>query len=336
MGLQDYFLRPDTIDRIRSSWIGSAIEKYVDWLSQHQYSPRNVWRRVPLLMRFGDFARARGATRWSDLPDHVDAFVAQWAADRGHLRQPRRRFEVEARNPVEQMLRLVVPRFENRRSKTRPTPFQKQAPRFFEYLRRERGLSENTIKYVLPPASNVRDLLGQGESHQAAGHLAARPQRVPGRPRSQAGQEGAEGYMRCPPYVSEIRRQRLVRRDLAGAVESPRTYRLAELPRAITWDEVHRLFGAVDRRTALGKRDYAILLFLVTYGLRAREVAALRLENIDWRRGQLRVVGRKAGHSTTYPLARAVGDALVDYLKHGRPKSADRAVFFGRSLLTAL
>ena len=73
-----------------------------------------------------------------------------------------------------------------------------------------------------------------------------------------------------------------MRRDLSSAVESPRTYRLAELPRSITWDEVRRMLDAVDRRTSLGIRDYAILLLLVTYGLRAREVAALRLDDIDW------------------------------------------------------
>ena len=122
-------------------------------------------------------------------------------------------------------------------------------------------------------------------------------------------------------------RESLIRRDLAKAVESPRTYRLAELPRAITWEEVQRMLSIVDRRTSLGKRDYAILLLLITYGLRAREVAGLRLDDFDWRRGRLHVGGRKAGHSTTYPLARAVGDAVLEYLQHGRPETVERCVF---------
>jgi len=108
-------------------------------------------------------------------------------------------------------------------------------------------------------------------------------------------------------FLRYAHQQRLMRRDLSSAVESPRTYRLAELPRSITWDEVRRMLDAVDRRTSLGIRDYAILLLLVTYGLRAREVAALRLDDIDWRRGQLHVGGRKAGHSTSYPLSRRSG-----------------------------
>ena len=67
------------------------------------------------------------------------------------------------------------------------------------------------------------------------------------------------------------------------------------------------------------QRDYAILLLLVTYGLRGREVAALTLEDIDWERGRLKVPERKAGHSTAYPLSPIVGEAVIDDLKHGSP-----------------
>jgi integrase len=85
----------------------------------------------------------------------------------------------------------------------------------------------------------------------------------------------------------------------------------------------------VDRRSAVGKRDYAILLLLVTYGLRAREVGALTLDDIDWKRDRLDVRGRKAGHSTAYPLAPTVGEAILDYLKLGRPATGERALFIG-------
>jgi integrase/recombinase XerD len=70
------------------------------------------------------------------------------------------------------------------------------------------------------------------------------------------------------------------------------------------------------------------LLLLVTYSLRAREVAALTLDDIDWRQERLRIPERKAGHSTAYPLSPIVGQAIVDYLQNGRPQTADRHVFF--------
>ena len=71
-----------------------------------------------------------------------------------------------------------------------------------------------------------------------------------------------------------------------------------------------------------------MLLLLVTYGLRAREVAALTLDDLDWRSNRLRIPERKAGHSTAYPLSAVVGDALLDYVKNGRPQTRDRRLFF--------
>jgi len=105
-------------------------------------------------------------------------------------------------------------------------------------------------------------------------------------------------------------------------------YRLSNIPRAISWTEVGKVLAGVDRRTACGRRDYAILLLLVTYGLRGREVAALTLDHIDWKRERLAIPERKAGHSTAFPLSKSVGEAIVDYLQRGRPKTTDRHVFF--------
>ena len=73
-------------------------------------------------------------------------------------------------------------------------------------------------------------------------------------------------------------------RDLSKAIESPRRYRFANLPRSISWAEVERMLKTVDRRSAVGRRDYAVLLLLTTYGLRGREVAALTLDDIDWKK----------------------------------------------------
>ena len=74
--LESYFVRPQTVDRIRESWIGPEIERYVVWLAEQRYSSRSVLRRVPLLVDFAEFGRARGAQVVGDLPVHVDAFVS--------------------------------------------------------------------------------------------------------------------------------------------------------------------------------------------------------------------------------------------------------------------
>jgi integrase len=91
------------------------------------------------------------------------------------------------------------------------------------------------------------------------------------------------------------------------------------LPRALEGELVARLLAGCNRQSATGRRDYAILLLLVRLGLRAGEVAALELEDIDWRQGEVTVRGKGHRHERL-PLPVDVGEALVEYLRQGRPR----------------
>jgi site-specific recombinase XerD len=107
--------------------------------------------------------------------------------------------------------------------------------------------------------------------------------------------------------------------DLSAAVAAP-TVRNNERPRrALPWDDVRRILRAVDRSTYTGRRDYAMLLMMSTYGFGAGEVIRLTLDDIDWRAATLRVVRPKTGVELRLPLLPAIARALVSYLKHGRP-----------------
>ena len=115
--LERYFARPKTLDEIRSSWIAHSIEQYVEWLSKQGYAPRNVYHRVPVLRHFGEFARAHGASSLKELPAHLEPFVASWVRERGAgcgTSQARKKVASDARNPIQQMLRLAVPGFSGR------------------------------------------------------------------------------------------------------------------------------------------------------------------------------------------------------------------------------
>jgi integrase/recombinase XerD len=90
---------------------------------------------------------------------------------------------------------------------------------------------------------------------------------------------------------------------------------------------VRRVLEVVDRRTVRGRRDYAMLLMLVTYGLRAGEVAKLTLDDIDWQHERFQIPDRKAGNCTAYPLAGVVAESLIDYLKNGRSETSERRFF---------
>ena len=330
--LEHYFLKPDTVDRIRQSWIGEPIESYVTWLSEHRYSARNVYRRVPMLRQFGEFAQAQGATQWEELPNYVEPFVQLWVhkhRQRCTTGQPCSYVENDARNPVQQLLRLILPDYMDSGRTRRAEPLADRAPGFWTYLRHERGLRETTITLYYHSLRRLETYLTDIDLHDLSALSPAVLSAFVTQSSQELGQSSMQGLCtHLRTFVGYLYREGLIVRDLQPAVEAPRTYRLADLPRSISWEEVSRLLEVVDRRTPLGKRDYAILLLLVTYGLRAREIAALTLDDIDWQRDRLRVPERKAGHSTAYPLSPLVGEALVAYLQYGRPQTSERTLFF--------
>jgi len=90
--------------------------------------------------------------------------------------------------------------------------------------------------------------------------------------------------------------------------------------------DARALLRTCDRRTAVGRRDYAVILILLRLGLRACEVAALRLEDVDWRAGQITVRG-KGQRLDLLPLPSEVGAAIAAYLRHARPRTDRREVF---------
>jgi site-specific recombinase XerD len=114
--------------------------------------------------------------------------------------------------------------------------------------------------------------------------------------------------------------------NLASAVPSVAGWRLSELPRYLESAQVEQVLRSCDRRCKVGKRDYAMLLLFARLGLRVGEVARLALTDIDWRAGELRVQG-KGGRVDRLPLPTDVGQAIVDYLRKGRPRCSARLVF---------
>lgn len=117
-----------------------------------------------------------------------------------------------------------------------------------------------------------------------------------------------------------------VAHDLAHAVPTVPNWRLTTLPRFMKAEDVDCLLQTCDRTTSKGQRDYAILLLLARLGLRAGEVAALTLDDLDWEAGELLIRGKSA-RQDRLPLPHEVGEALAIYLRHGRPASAARQVF---------
>jgi site-specific recombinase XerD len=114
--------------------------------------------------------------------------------------------------------------------------------------------------------------------------------------------------------------------DLAASVPTVADWRLSTVPKYLIPEEVERVLGACDRRTSTGRRNYAILLLLARLGLRAGEVVSLKLDDIDWRAGEIIVRGKGLFHDRM-PLPPDVGEALTSYLRLDRPACQTRRVF---------
>ncbi len=127
-------------------------------------------------------------------------------------------------------------------------------------------------------------------------------------------------------FLRYLRLRGLIDVDLAACVPKAAHWSLAKLPVFLRPPEVNRVLSRCERKSGIGRRDYAILLLLARLGLRAGEVAALTLDQVDWQHGVLTLRG-KGGQWTQMPLPQDVGEAIADYLEHGRPISFDRRLF---------
>lgn len=128
-------------------------------------------------------------------------------------------------------------------------------------------------------------------------------------------------------FMRHLLTKGVVDRDWTVAVPNFRKYRPFRLPAIWTEEQIGQLLAAVDRASAKGKQDYAILLLACRLGMRASDIRTLRLEDLNWDQSRIDFVQSKTGVRNTLPLTEEVGQALVDYLRNSRPVSTRREVF---------
>ena len=129
-------------------------------------------------------------------------------------------------------------------------------------------------------------------------------------------------------FLRYLHGTRAIVNDLSVTVTSPIIYTYEDIPSALHAEEVKKVLATVRQdRTASGRRDYAILMLLATYGLRAGEITTLHLDDLDWKNDVLLVRHSKTGTSSKLPLLSEPGEALLKYIKSARPRSAIREVF---------
>ena len=310
------------LSRVPEGPLAAYLGPFAESLNRQGYTQRYIHRQVMLAACF---------SRWlkqTDVPPHyiTSEHPAQFLRFRYRRRRPNQG-DTAALGHIIEFLRgeRVIPA--QKVSTGQLTPAEQYVQAYEQYLREERVLAEATIVNYVPFIDRfLKDRFGAEPvklSNLRATDVVEFVQRQARQlhlKRAKLLTTALRSFLQYARYRGEIGL------DLATVVPCVANWSMPSIPRGIEPDQVHRLLSQIDRSTAVGRRDYAILLLLARLGLRAGEVAFLDLEDIDWKAGCLSVHG-KSGRRTQLPLPKDVGEAIVAYLRYGRPHCPSRRVF---------
>lgn len=315
----DHFVRNyAAAQRLRANPIGSHLDGFTAWLSQRGYAWTTIRQHVWALAAFGRWLQRGGRSARNMRRRDADEFCRRRCA--AHRRERdiaalRWFLEYLAAAHLIVATPLVIDR----------SPLARLKDRYEAYLQGDRALSPLTVtrhwfvvrRFLVERFGdgpiNLRTLRPDDVTRYLLRH-------VPAQSRFSTHVSTLRSFLRFLWHAGDIDR------DLAAAIPPIRRWRLVEVPKYLQRAEVAHLLGSVDRTSATGRRNYAILLLLARLGLRAGEVVRLELQDLDWRMGELTVRGKGSVHARL-PLPRDVGAALATYLRTDRPPCATRRVF---------
>jgi len=309
---------PRTMAALRDGPLASPLEAYAQRLHEDGYATHSGFVQLRLLGCFNRWLDRKGLTS-----EDVDpATIEQYLRGRAQSRKLRK-------GDSAALFRLLTMLRPDRSGVNAPppTPVDVALGLFQQYLRQERSLSEATVINYTPVArSFLSERFPKGAVHCQqiiAADITAFVQR----------QATLISSKRAPLVVTALRsflrylfHRGIVAVDLAACVPTIATWSLSKVPRFLAGEQIQKILDSCDRGTAIGRRDYALLLLLSRLGLRAGEVVALTLDDLDWETGLVTVRG-KGKRVAQMPLLPEVGTAIADYLSTGRPPCSSRCVF---------
>jgi len=309
--LTTYFKHPFTLRKLRSDPAGPYLDDFASQLSQAGYCRDGIRGYLRGAGRFSTWAQSDGLAA-DALDSQALAQFRRFLDSQDRLRYRRGEYSdtfVGARHFVGFLqARGVV-----------PTPAPAVEPElltdFCDWMHIQRGVTETTLNSYRPALRGLLDALGDHPEHYTAKQLRGFVlERTRGHKTSQARTTVTvlRMFLRC--LIAQGR----CAPELLIAIPTIAGWRRSSLPSYLSAEEIERVIDTCDCTTAIGARDRAVLLLLARLGLRAGDVAALQLNDIDWEQGLFRVAG-KSRRQTALPLPQDVGEALLHYLTNHRP-----------------
>lgn len=321
--ISQYFEARSTHERMRSGSVGPYVDSFAIALAEAGYSPHTIRGYLRTVAHFG---------RWADRGDiAISSFDGTIVVGfREHLTSCRcfkRNKGVfrDATIGVERLLaylrlyQVIAPA----ESVAPVPPFAALSERFADWTLRHRGLAPITTHRYQCVLRPFLAALGEDPAAYDVEHIRA----FVIEQLASLGREGTRSAVTAiRAFLRFLVAERRVPSGMEHCVPTVPQWRLSSMPRYLEAPDLERVVNSCDVSKAHGLRDHAVLLLLARLGLRAGDIAAMRLADIDWCCGTLRVCG-KSRRDVLLPLPQAVGDAVLAYLERGRPSSPSVQLF---------
>jgi len=315
-----------TVQRLRSGPLGPYLDGFARVLVERGYARQTGRHQLRLLRELSEWLEHRGLGVGDVDESRLAEFLAQAVQGREYIHRCQAAGLGLLLGHLRETGTLPVPHVE-----AEDTPLRRLEGDFTRHLVEERGLSPATAGRHLPL---IRSFLAARFGTGPLSLSELRPADVIRFVLHYTRSSGRSGGARDAKtmisglrvFFRFLRLRGDITLDLAEAIPRVAAWRHSGLPKSLPPEQVRQLLESCDRSRPVGRRDYALLLLLARLGLRAGEVRAMRLEDLDWKAGEILVRGK--GHRLErLPMLQDVGEALVGYLRRGRPRCAARQVF---------
>jgi site-specific recombinase XerD len=311
------FVDPNLLQRLRVGPLALYLDAYLKQIEDQGFSPSSAPIQLYAIARFSKWLESRQLGLHQVDEDVVARFLKRDAG-------------IVHGGECAALLRLLAMLREVGVTAVQTTQPKNTRQRFLDEYRRHllqgRGLAEATALYYIQFAEQfLSDRFGQGDLNLP--ELRATDVTRFIQSRAQLGKERAKLLVTAVrSFLRYLRYRGEIAVDLAGCVPAVAMWSLSTVPKFLPAGTVQRILAHCERTSSQGKRNYAVLLLLARLGLRACEVVALNLNDIDWENGRITIQG-KGGRRGQLPLPIDVGEALALYVRSGRPCCNCRRVF---------
>lgn len=319
--LEQFYKDLRTPQRMREGALGAYIEAFAQQLNDEGYARSSLRYALQVIAGLGRWLTRRRIEANQLSAHNLDRYLA--------YRSRQRHYRAGDGVIVRRLLNLLREQgIVASAPVAKSTPAQRLAEEFRGYLQQERRLATATVvlylgfvrRFLEQQFADRQVRLNQLRAAHVVGYVQQEAARLDHPKRAKLMTTALRAFFQYARYRG------LIRIDLRSSVPTVANWSMASLPRSLSFEEVERLLAHCDRHTGLGRRNWAILLLLARLGLRAGEVVALTLEDVDWEAAELRI--RTTGtNADRLPLPQDVGAALAEYLRCARPACPSRRVF---------